>query len=151
VEVAYYSEVGKVEDRRVGVLVDRDDRARPLHSHLVLDCAGDAAGDVELGRDGLARLADLRRVRIPAGVDDGPRRRDRAAERLCKVFAQLEVLRFEQAATACDDHFGVLDRRTGRFLVCLLDHARSAREVGKLRFEPFDLCAAAALLRVEGA
>ena len=62
-------EVGELEDRRVRVLVDRDDVLRGLHADLVLDRAGDAGGQVELRRDGLARLADLRRVRVPAGVD----------------------------------------------------------------------------------
>src|SRR4029077_407479 len=82
VHVAHHAEVAELEDRRVRVLVDRDDGAGALHSDLVLDGAGDAERDVELRRDGLARLADLGRVRLPAGVDDGPRGSDRAAERL---------------------------------------------------------------------
>src|SRR5262245_1872210 len=78
VEVADDAEVGELEDRRVRVLVDRDDRLRALHSHLVLDRAGHATGNVELRRHGLARLSDLSRVGIPAGVYDGPRRGDGA-------------------------------------------------------------------------
>ena len=82
VDVADDAEVGVLEDRRVRILVDGDDRARALHPHLVLDRAGDPARDVELRRDGLARLADLARVRVPACVDDRPRRGDGAAESL---------------------------------------------------------------------
>ncbi len=48
VHVADHAEVAELEDRRVRVLVDRDDRAGALHPDLVLDCAGDAEGDVEL-------------------------------------------------------------------------------------------------------
>ena len=81
VQVADDAEVGELEDRRVRILVDRDDHARALHPDLVLDRARDPDRDVELRRDGLAGLADLRRVRVPAGVDDRARRRDRAAER----------------------------------------------------------------------
>src|SRR3954452_8396565 len=69
VEVADDAEVGELEDRGVCVLVDGHDVLRGLHADLVLDRAGDARRQVQLRRDGLARLADLRRVRVPAGVD----------------------------------------------------------------------------------
>src|SRR5205085_11203776 len=111
------------------ILVDRDDHVRALHPHLVLDRAGDPARDVELGRDAPARLADLRRVRIPAGVDDRARRRDGAAERLGELLAESEVLRPAETATAGDDDLRVLDRRTASLLVRLLEHLRRLREV----------------------
>src|SRR3954454_24767347 len=76
VEVADDAEIGELEDRGVGVLVDRHDVLGGLHADLVLDGAGDAGGQVELRRDRLAGLADLARVRVPAGVDHGARRRD---------------------------------------------------------------------------
>ena len=114
VQVADDPEIGELEDRRVRVLVDRDDRARALHPDLVLDRAGDADGDVELRRDGLARLADLRRVRVPARVDDGARCGNGAAERLRELLDELEVLRAAEAAAAGDDHVRVLDRRAPR-------------------------------------
>ena len=83
VQVADDAEVGELEDRGVRVLVDRDDVLRGLHADLVLDRARDARREVQLRRDGLARLADLRRVRVPAGVDDRAGRGDGgvAAER----------------------------------------------------------------------
>src|SRR3954465_12230062 len=92
VEVADDAEVGELEDRRVGVLVDRDDVLRGLHAELVLDRARDAGGEVELRRDGLAGLADLRRVGVPAGVDDGAGCGDRAAERARELLERLEAL-----------------------------------------------------------
>src|SRR5262245_42589936 len=76
------AEVAELEDRRVRVLVDRHDDVRALHADLVLDCAADPERNVELRRHDLAGLPDLRAVRIPAGVDDGSRRADGAAERL---------------------------------------------------------------------
>ena len=88
VQVAHDAEIGEVEDRRVRVLVDRDDRAAARHADLVLDRAGDAAGDVELRADRLAGLTDLRGVRVPAAVDDGARRRDLAAERARERLAE---------------------------------------------------------------
>src|SRR4051795_11919376 len=51
--------VDELEDRRLGVLVDGDDRLRCLHAGPVLDRAGDADRHVELWRDGLACLPDL--------------------------------------------------------------------------------------------
>src|SRR3954447_23864908 len=92
VPVADHSEVAELEDRRVRILVDRDDRAGALHADLVLDRARDAERDVELRRDGLAGLADLRGVWIPAGVDDGTGRADRAAERLRQLLREREVV-----------------------------------------------------------
>ena len=46
----------------------------------MLDGAGDAEGDVEVGRDGRAGLADLRRVLDVAGIDRGARGPDSASE-----------------------------------------------------------------------
>ena len=77
-QVADDAEVGQLEDRRLGVLVDRDDRLGGLHAGPVLDRAGDADRDVELRRDRLAGLADLDLVRVPAGVGGGAGRADRA-------------------------------------------------------------------------
>ena len=76
VQVADDAEVGEVEDRRVRVLVDRDDHARALHADLVLDRAGDAERDVELRRDGLARSA-----RPASSTGTSRRRRPRASPR----------------------------------------------------------------------
>src|SRR5262249_36891358 len=45
VQVADDADVAEVEDRRVRVLVDRDDGARALHPDLVLDRARDPASD----------------------------------------------------------------------------------------------------------
>src|SRR4051812_43051580 len=58
-EIADEAEIGNLEDRRLGVLVDRDDCAGVLDAGEVLDRAGNADRDVELRRDDLAGLADL--------------------------------------------------------------------------------------------
>src|SRR5437588_11233894 len=102
VEVADDPEVRELEDRRVSVLVDRDDVLRGLHTDLVLDRAGDAGREIQLRRDGLARLADLRGVRVPAGVDDRAGRCDRrvAAERARQFLGELEVLGFAETTAA---------------------------------------------------
>src|SRR6185295_9631711 len=81
VEVADDAVVGDGEDGSAGVLVDRHDHGGALHSDEVLDGTGDAGGDVELGRDGLARGADLAVARQPAVVDHRPAGADLGAER----------------------------------------------------------------------
>src|SRR5215212_7035571 len=91
VQVANNAEIGVLEDRRVRVLVDRDDHVRALHADLVLDRAGDPDGDVELRRHALPGLADLRRVGVPARVDDGPRRAHGTAERARELLDQREL------------------------------------------------------------
>src|ERR1700727_1301055 len=58
-QVADHAVIGDLEDRRLFVLVDRDDRLRGLHAGAVLDRSGDAWRDVQLRRDGLTRLAHL--------------------------------------------------------------------------------------------
>ena len=121
VEVADDAEVGELEDRGVRVLVDRHDVLRGLHADLVLDRAGDARREVQLRRDGLARLADLRRVGVPAGVDHGARGGDGAAERAGELLAELEALGLAEAAAAGDEDVGVLDVRRRR---------RAARRAG---------------------
>lgn len=63
--------VGDLEDRRLFVLVDRDDHLRVLHARQVLDGTGDAHRDVQLRGDDLAGLADLHVVRHETGVDRG--------------------------------------------------------------------------------
>src|SRR4051794_19909482 len=92
VEIADDPEVAELEDRRVRVLVDRDDVLGGLHPDLVLDRPRDAGREVELRRNGLAGLADLARVGEPACVDDRARCCDRAAERARELLAEVEVL-----------------------------------------------------------
>src|SRR5262249_35967410 len=70
VKVAHDAQVREAEDGGVGVFVDGDDRAGGLHADLVLDFARDADGDIELGADRLAGLADLVGVGYPAHVHD---------------------------------------------------------------------------------
>src|SRR5579862_2143115 len=151
VHVADDAEVGELEDRRVGVLVDRDDDVRALHAHLVLDRAGDAERDVELRRDCLPGLADLRRVRIPAGVDDGARRADGASESARELLREGEVLGRAETAAAGDDDVGILDRRTARLRVRLLDHARLGGEVLERDVDRLHVRGPSRLLRVERA
>ena len=72
-------------------------------------------------------LPDLRRVRVPAGVDDGARRADRAAERARELLDDPEAFRAAEPAASGDDDVRVLDRRALRLLVSLLAHGRLRR------------------------
>ena len=71
-EVAHDTVRGDVENGSFRVLVDGDDALGAFHAGNVLDGAGDAGSDVEVGRHGLAGLADLAGRIGPAGVDDRP-------------------------------------------------------------------------------
>src|SRR4051794_1917263 len=127
VEVAHDPEVAELEDRRVRVLVDRDDVLRGLHADLVLDRARDAGGEVELRRDRLAGLADLRRVREPAGVDHRAGGGDSAAERTGELLAEVEVLGLAEPAAAGHEEVCVLDVDVGAALLAAGDHLRLRR------------------------
>ena len=76
VQVADDAEIGELEDRRVAVLVDRDDRPGALHADLVLDRAGDADGDVQLRRH-----ASSPSGRPASRTGTSPRPRPRASRR----------------------------------------------------------------------
>ena len=80
VQVADHRVVGAGEDRRLGVGVDREQPLRALAARHVLGRAADPAGDVDLGRDLRAGLADLVGVRAPAGHRHRARAADRGAE-----------------------------------------------------------------------
>jgi hypothetical protein len=64
-DVADDAIVGDLEDGSFGVAVDGHDDLALVHAGEMLDGSGDADGDVELGLDGLAGLADLLGVGTP--------------------------------------------------------------------------------------
>src|SRR5262249_12879636 len=103
-QVADHTEVRDLEDRRLRVLVDRDDRLRGLHTGPVLDRAGDAQRDVQLRRHRLTGLADLVLRRVVTRVDRGPRGAHGRAERVGQLFDDLELLRRAHAAATGDHH-----------------------------------------------
>src|SRR3954462_8018226 len=146
VQVADDAEVGELEDRRVLVLVDRDDVLARLHADLVLDRARDAGREVQLRSDRLAGLADLCRVRVPAGIDHRARGGNRAAERLGEVLTELEALGLAQAAAAGHEDVGVLDVHVGAALLAALDHRRLGRPRRQLHVDVLDLSRAVARL-----
>src|SRR5689334_20642862 len=139
VQVAHHAEVRELEDRRVRVRVDRDDVLRVLHADLVLDRAGDPDREVQLRRDGLARLADLSGVRVPAGVDHSAGGGNRAAERVGQVLGQLEALGLPETAAAADQQVGVLDVHVRAALLAALDDRGPGREVRQRHVDVLDL------------
>src|SRR4051812_22778745 len=70
-QVAHEADVRHLKDRRLLVLVDGDDGLGVLHSGEVLDRARNADGNVEVGGDDLAGLADLIVIGRVARVDRG--------------------------------------------------------------------------------
>src|SRR4051794_30960321 len=149
VQIADHAEIGEFEDRRVGVLVDRDDVLGGLHADLVLDRAADARGEIELRRDRLARLADLRAVGVPAGVDHRARRRDGPAERPRELLQRLEALGLAEPAAAGDEDVRVLDVDVGAALLAALDHLGLQAVCLELDVEVLDGRCAAAFLELE--
>src|SRR5882762_1772819 len=105
VEIRDQTVIGDLENRRILILVDRDDHLGILHAREMLDRAGDADGDIELRRYHLAGLADLPVVRRIAGIDRGARRADAGAELVGErldVFGEI-LAALHGAATGDDD------------------------------------------------
>src|SRR5437763_1726052 len=80
IEIGDKAIVGDLEDRRLLVLVDRDDHLGILHAGEMLDGARDADRDIEFRRHHLAGLADLPVVGRIAGIDRCARGPNRGAE-----------------------------------------------------------------------
>src|SRR5947209_520600 len=76
VEVGDQAVIRHLEDRRVLVLVDRDDHLGILHAGQMLDRARNADRDIKLRRHHLAGLADLPVVRRISGIHRGARGAD---------------------------------------------------------------------------
>src|SRR5215471_88774 len=104
VEIRDQAVIGDLEDRGVLVLVDRHDDLGVLHAGEMLDRAGDADGNVELGRHHLAGLADLPVVGRIAGVDCGARGADARTQLVGKRLDILgEIFPALHGAAAGDD------------------------------------------------
>ena len=95
------TEVDQLEDGRLFVLVDRDDRLGRLHAGSVLDGTGDARRDIELRRDLLAGLADLGGVRVPPGINGSARGADGGTQGVGELLDLGEVA---AGAAATRDH-----------------------------------------------
>src|SRR5206468_6861349 len=113
---------------------------------LVLDRAGNAEREVELGLDDLARLADLLGVRDPARIDRRTGRAHRATEGVRDLANELEPLLAPDAAPAGNDDPGLLDRQCrGRFLDPIDDLDHRQLELA-IRLASLDLAGRACLL-----
>src|SRR5699024_7868997 len=86
------AEVGDLEDRRLRVLVDSDDRLRGLHPGTVLDRPRNTECEVQLRRNGLPRLPHLELRGVVAGVHGGTRGTDRSTERIGERFDDPELV-----------------------------------------------------------
>src|SRR5258706_4802019 len=91
-KIAHQTVIGNLEDRRLRILVDRDDHLAVLHARQVLDGTRDADRDIELGGDDLAGLADLVIVRHEPRVDRGARSANGRAELVAECLEHLEIL-----------------------------------------------------------
>src|SRR5918993_1748888 len=105
-EITHDAVVGNLEDRGFLVLVDRNDGLAVLHAGQMLDRAGDADGDIEVGRHHLAGLADLVVVGHVTRVDRSAAGAETCAELVGQRLEHLEVLAARQAAAARDDDLG---------------------------------------------
>src|ERR1700761_8517184 len=126
-EVGHKSVVGHLEDGRFFVLVDGGDDLAVLHTRQMLDRAGDADRDVEIGRHNLAGLAHLIVVRYEAGIDRGAAGADGGVQLVRDLVEHVEVVARLHAAAAGDDDFGRGELGTLRLRKLLADELRQAR------------------------
>ena len=90
-QVAHDAIVGNLKNWCIRILVDSDDRIRAGHARKVLDCTGNTASDIDLGRDRFARLSDLMCVRDPSGIYRRAGRADLTAKLRGKIADVTEM------------------------------------------------------------
>src|SRR5690606_4286016 len=105
--IAHDTVIGHFEKGRLGILIDDDDGFGSTHTRQMLDSAGDADGDVQVGANGYARLTHVLRVGAPSGIRHrfgaGGSRSEYVGQFFdyCPVFGSLET------AASGDHDFGV--------------------------------------------
>src|SRR5207245_2513648 len=94
--------------------------------HLVLDRAGDTRREIQLRRDRLASLTDLRGVGVPACIHHRARRGDGAVapEGLGQVLGELETLGLAETTSAGYQDVRALDVHVGAALFAAGEHRR---------------------------
>ena len=124
-QVGDQADIGNLEDRRVLVLVDRDDGLGILHPGKVLDRTRDTDRDIDLGSDDLARLADLVVIGDITRVDRRPACANTGAELVGERGNDLfEGFRILECAAARDDNLGTGQFGTIAFCDFFADEAR---------------------------
>src|SRR5579859_6256022 len=95
--------VRMLEDGGAFVFVDRNDVARFANTGDMFGGTPNAEGDVEVGRDGTTRQADLLLFGEPALVGDVTCGADGGVEQSCELVDGLVVLWFAHAHTHADN------------------------------------------------
>src|SRR5262249_33091790 len=96
-----------LENQRPPGPVDGPDHTRRAHAGEVLDGAGNAKAEIELGRDRPSRLADLETVRTPPCIHGGARGANGGADDLTHVLEDHVVLRALHSPAARDHDLGL--------------------------------------------
>ena len=109
-QVPHDGVVGVREDRRLGIVVDREQLLRALTACDVLRRSADPARDVEVGRHLRPGLADLIRVRTPARARDDARATDSTVEQRRELLDDREPFGRADATPAGDDDLRVGER-----------------------------------------
>ena len=131
VQVADHRVVGVGEDRRLGIVVDREQLLRALAPRDVLGRAADPARDVEVGRHLRSGLPHLVGVRTPARARDDARTADGAVEQPRELLEDREPFGRADAAAAGDDDLRVGERDlAARVGHDALDDVHRVRHVG---------------------
>ena len=127
-EVCNQAVIGDLEDRCFLVLVDGDDDLGILHTGKVLDGTGNAAGNVEIGCNDLAGLADLPVVRCIACIDRSTRGANGSAQLVGDGKDDFHELLFRAERPAAGDD----DLGRGKFRAVALDDfvAKELRKPG---------------------
>src|SRR6266700_46485 len=97
-EVVHDSYIGHLKDGGLGILVNGDEERTSLDASQMLECAADAARQVDLRLHDLARRTDLAGFFHPLGVDYRTRATHGGTEHLGKFLGEDNVVLFLDAS-----------------------------------------------------
>src|SRR5438552_6895514 len=139
-QISYDGVICDLENRRFRILVDRDNGARALHPHNMLNRSADPECQIELGRNRLTRRPDLAVHGQPARVADEPRCRKLSTQNFRKPLGNLDILLFFNSTPDSDDNFSL--RKINRLLGFLEDLVRFIANdvVANLHVDGFHRC-----------
>src|SRR5260370_7824589 len=83
--------IRNLEDRRLGIFVNRDDAPGTLHTNNMLDGPRDSERQIQLRSDRLSRRSDLPVHAQPSVVADRTRRRELTAQRIRQLLRPLDI------------------------------------------------------------
>lgn len=99
--------IRNAENRRIGILVNRNNALTVLHTCKMLNRTGDTRRNIDTGTNGFAGLSNLMVGTDITCFNSGAACTDNTAENICKFFNEFETFRTADTPAAGYDDISV--------------------------------------------